>query len=71
MKTTVLESIVDKIASLIACIFIEKDTPTQIFFCDYCEIIENSFFIEHLLLIILFRNLYVMIEFFGSLWVQN
>ena len=37
----------------------------------YCEIIENSFFIEHLLLIILFRNFYVMIEFFGRLWVQN
>ena len=51
--------------------FIEKETPTQVFFCEYCEIIENSFFIEHLLPIILFRNFYVMMEFFGCLWVQN
>ena len=51
--------------------FIEKETPTQVFFCEYCEIIENSFFIEHLLLIILFRNFYVMIELFGRFWIQN
>ena len=66
-----LESLFDKVAGLKACIFIEKETLTQVFFCEYCEIIENSFFIEHLLLIILFRNFYVMIEFFGRLWVQN
>ena len=30
--------------------------PTQVFSCEYCEIIKNNFFKEHLLLIILFRN---------------
>ena len=65
-----LESIFDKVADLKACIFIEEKTPTQVFFCEYCEIIENSFFIEHLLFIILFQNFYVIIEFFGCLWVQ-
>ena len=27
---------------------IEKETPTQVFFCEYYEILKNSFFIEHL-----------------------
>ena len=40
-----------------ACIFIERETPTQVFFCEYCEIFKNSFFMEHLLFIILFQNL--------------
>ena len=66
-----LESLSDKVAGLKACIFIEKETPTQAFFCEYCEIIENSHFIEDLLLVILFGNFYLMIEFFGRLWVQN
>ena len=60
-----LESLFDKVAGPKACIFIEKETPTQVFFCEYCEIIENSVFIEQLLLFILFRNFCVMIEFFG------
>ena len=51
--------------------FLLKKTPTPVFFCEYCEIIEGSFFTEHLLLIVLFRDFYVMIEFFGRLWVQN
>ena len=25
-----------------------KETPTQVFSCEYCEIFKNSFFIEHL-----------------------
>ena len=25
-----------------------KETPEQVFFCEYCEILTNSFFIEHL-----------------------
>ena len=24
------------------------ETPTQVFFCEYCEIFKNSFFVEHL-----------------------
>ena len=36
-------------------------TPTQVFFCEYCEIFKNSFFIEDLL-IIPFRNFYLIIH---------
>ena len=47
-KTTVLESPFNKVAGLKVCIFIKKQTPTQLFSCQYCEILNNSFFIEHL-----------------------
>ena len=66
-----LESIFDKVAGLKACIFIEEETPTQLFFYEYCEIIENSCFIEHLLFIKLFQNFDVMVEFFRCLRVQS
>ena len=66
-----LESLFDKDACLKAYVFIEKETLTQVFFCEYCEFIENSFYMEHLLPIIVFQNFYVMIEFFGRLWVQS
>ena len=33
----------------------------QVFFCEYCKIFKNSFFIEDLL-IIPFRNFYLMID---------
>ena len=41
-----------------------EETPTQMFFCVYCEIFKNSFFIEHvwwLLLNALMENTNVMI----------
>ena len=70
-ENTLLESLFDKIGGLKAYFFYwKRDTNTGIFLW-ILRIIENSFFIEHLLLIILFRNFYVMIEFFGRLWVQN
>ena len=28
--------------------FIKKETLTQVFSCEFCEIFENNFFIEHL-----------------------
>ena len=31
-----------------ACNFIKKDTLTQVFFCEFCEIFKNTFFTEHL-----------------------
>ena len=31
-----------------AWIFIKKETPPQVFFCDFCKIFQNTFFIEHL-----------------------
>ena len=30
------------------CNFIKKETPTQVFFCEYHKMFENSFFMEHL-----------------------
>ena len=57
-----LESHFDNITDLIACIFIEKETPTQVFFCEYCEIIGNRFFIEQFLLTILFQNFYMILR---------
>ena len=31
-----------------ACNFIKKETLTQVFSCEFCEIFINAFFIEHL-----------------------
>ena len=38
-----LESL-NKVAGMKAC----KETPTQVFSCEYCEILKNIFFTEHL-----------------------
>ena len=43
-KTPVLESLFNKVAGLKACIFIKKETPTQVFYYKYCGILKNSFF---------------------------
>ena len=51
-------------------LLLKRDTNTDITLWILRNYWEH-FFIEHLLLIILFRNFYVMIEFFGQLWVQN
>ena len=37
-----------------ACYFIEKETLTQVFSCEFCEILKNTFFIEHLWWLLLF-----------------
>ena len=39
-KTTVLESLFNRVAGLKACNFIKRDsdTTTQVFYCEYCEI---------------------------------
>ena len=72
-ENTWLESLFDKVAGLKTCIFIEKDlhVSTQVLFCEYCENIENGFFIEQLLLIILFWDFCVIVEFFRRLPAQN
>ena len=31
-----------------ACNFIKKETLAQVFYCEFCEIFKNTFFIEHL-----------------------
>ena len=43
-KTPMLESLFSKPAGLKAHNFIKKYTPTQLFFCEYCEIFKNRFF---------------------------
>ena len=37
-----------KVASFITCSFIKKEAPTQMFSCDFCEILRNKCFTEHL-----------------------
>ena len=39
-----LESLFNKATGLKACISIKKDTPTQVFSYEYCNIFKNSFF---------------------------
>ena len=39
----VLKSLFDKIADLKA----RKETPAQVFSCEYCKIFKNTFFAEH------------------------
>ena len=40
----VLESLFNKVTGLMACNFIKKETPTQVFSCEYHKMFENSFF---------------------------
>ena len=44
--------------------FIRKETPTQVFSCEYCKISKNSFFIEHLqwLLLKYYQTTVVLME---------
>ena len=37
-----LESLLNKVAGLQACNFTKKETPTQVFFCEYCEVFKNT-----------------------------
>ena len=43
-----LKSLFNKVTGLKTCIFIKKETPTQVFSYKYCKIFKNSFFMEHL-----------------------
>ena len=36
-----------------ACNFIKKETPTQVFSCEFSEVFKNIFFTEHLLWLLL------------------
>ena len=44
----VLESLLNNVAGLQPCNFIKKKTPTQLFSSEYCEILKNPYFEEHL-----------------------
>ena len=43
-KISVLESLFNKVTGLMACNFSKKETPTQMFSCEYHKMSENSFF---------------------------
>ena len=38
-----LESLLNKVADLQTKNFIQKEIPTHVFFCKYCEIFKNTF----------------------------
>ena len=66
-----LEFLFDKVAGLKDYIFVKKETPAQLFSCEYYEIFKNRFFhsippVHHT-----FPKFYVVIEFFGHLLVQH
>ena len=42
-----LESLSDQVADRQVCSFIRKETATQIFSSEYCEIFKKNFFEEH------------------------
>ena len=46
-KISVLKSLFNTVRELKACNFNKKETPTQVFSCEYHKIIKNSCFIEH------------------------
>ena len=48
METPVLESLFNKAAGLPVCKFIKKETPIQVFSCDYCKVFKKTYFEEHL-----------------------
>ena len=43
-----MEYLFTKVPGLKACDLIKNKTPTQVFFCEYCEIFKNIHFEEHL-----------------------
>ena len=48
METPVLESLFNKAAGLPVCKFIKKETPIQVFSCDYCKVFKKTYFEEYL-----------------------
>ena len=40
-------SLFNKVAGLKACNVIKKETPTQVFSCEYCDIFKSTYFEEH------------------------
>ena len=66
----VLEPLFNKAAGLKACIFIKKETPKQVFHVNIANFLR-TFFYGTPTVHYTFQKFYVMIEFFGRLWVQN
>ena len=51
---TCAESVFNKVAELKACNFIKKETPTQVFSCEYGKLFKNSLFVKHLWWLLLY-----------------
>ena len=43
-----MESLFSKVAGLTLVTLLKKETLTQVFSCEYCEICKNNYFEEHL-----------------------
>ena len=57
---TMLEFLFNKVAGLKAYIIIKKETPTQVYSCEYCKTFKSSFF--RTLVYYTFPKFYVMID---------
>ena len=62
------ESLFNNIAGLRACIFVKKDAQ-RYFLCEYYKIFKNRYFYRTPPVYYTFPRFYMMIEFFGCLWV--
>ena len=43
-----MESLFNKLETFRTATFFKKETPEQVFFCEYCEIFKNVYFGEYL-----------------------
>ena len=67
-KRPVLECLFEKFAGLQACISTKRRFQH---WCFLKKFLRTALFVEHLTVHYIFSKFYVMIEFFGRLWVQN
>ena len=49
-----------------ACNFVKKESPTQVFSCEFCKIFKNTFFVEHLRWMLLIT--FIWLECVRHLW---
>ena len=67
-KIPLLQCLYNKFAGLYPYIFVKKRLQHR---CFLKKFLRTAFFVEHLTVHYNFSKCYVMIEFFGRLWVQN
>ena len=44
----VFKSLLNQVAAIKVSNFFKKEIPTQVFFCEYCEILKKAYFKENL-----------------------
>ena len=49
-ENTCVGAAFNKISGLKACIFIQKETPAQAFFCEYCKLLKKAILLKTCLL---------------------